>query len=164
MEQATDPEPPGGSGKERRRRGSTRAKLTAAIWTLYGDLKTYCQCPTPQRQAALTAEFDRIFTLKTGFVALDRLLGRLHANKTELLMVLERRKSRRTPTDRKTTSAARSPDAGSAPAPAAMPVAPRATPSSRWPRPAPSSASAFGTTSAQGSLSPAQPSSRRFPS
>jgi hypothetical protein len=28
MEQATDPEPPGGSGKERRRRGSTRAKLT----------------------------------------------------------------------------------------------------------------------------------------
>jgi hypothetical protein len=28
MEQATDPEPPGGSGEERRRRGSTRAKLT----------------------------------------------------------------------------------------------------------------------------------------
>ena len=65
-------------------------RVRAAIWTLYGDLKTYRQCPTPQRQAALTAEFDRIFTLKTGFVALDRLLGRLHANKTELLMVLER--------------------------------------------------------------------------
>jgi hypothetical protein len=65
-------------------------RVRAAIWTLYGDLKTYRQCPTPQRQTALTAEFDRIFTLKTGFVTLDRLLGRLHANKTELLMVLER--------------------------------------------------------------------------
>src|ERR1700692_1787986 len=28
MEQATDPKPPGGSGKERRRRGSTRSKLS----------------------------------------------------------------------------------------------------------------------------------------
>ena len=28
MEQATDPKPPGGSGNERRRRGSTRSKLT----------------------------------------------------------------------------------------------------------------------------------------
>ena len=31
-----------------------------------------------------------IFTRKTLFVTLDRLLGRLHANKSELLMVLER--------------------------------------------------------------------------
>jgi len=65
-------------------------RIRAAIWTLYGDLKSYRQCPTPQRKTALAAEFDRIFTLKTGFVTLDRLLGRLHANKTELLMVLER--------------------------------------------------------------------------
>jgi Transposase IS66 family len=65
-------------------------RIRAAIWTLYGDLKSYRQCPTPQRKAALAAEFDRIFTLTTGFVTLDRLLGRLHANKTELLMVLER--------------------------------------------------------------------------
>jgi len=62
----------------------------AAIWTLYGDLKSYRQCPSPPRKTALAAEFDRIFTLTTGFVTLDRLLGRLHANKTELLMVLER--------------------------------------------------------------------------
>jgi len=38
----------------------------------------------------LLARFDRIFTLKTGFVTLDRLLKRLHKNKAELLMVLER--------------------------------------------------------------------------
>jgi hypothetical protein len=33
---------------------------------------------------------DRIFTRQTGFVTLDRLLKRLHANKAELLKVLER--------------------------------------------------------------------------
>jgi hypothetical protein len=38
----------------------------------------------------LQARFDRIFTRRTGFVTLDRLLARLHANKAELLMVLER--------------------------------------------------------------------------
>jgi hypothetical protein len=70
------------------RLGQDRSR--AAIWTLYGDLKSYRRHPSPPRKAALAAEFDRIFTLKTGFVTLDRLLGRLHANKTELLMVLER--------------------------------------------------------------------------
>ena len=38
----------------------------------------------------MRARFDRIFRRRTGFVALDRLLARLHANKAELLMVLER--------------------------------------------------------------------------
>ena len=41
-------------------------------------------------KAALRARFDRIFTRKTGFVTLDRLLARLHANKRELLIVLDR--------------------------------------------------------------------------
>jgi len=41
-------------------------------------------------KAVLRKRFDRIFTQKTGFVTLDRLLARLHANKPELLMVLER--------------------------------------------------------------------------
>lgn len=60
------------------------------IWSFYRDLKAYARDPTPQRKAALSAEFDRIFTYKTGFVILDRLLARLHNNKSELLMVLER--------------------------------------------------------------------------
>ena len=34
--------------------------------------------------------FDRIFRRRTGFATLDRLLERLHANKPELLMVLDR--------------------------------------------------------------------------
>ncbi len=38
----------------------------------------------------MRARFDRIFRRRTGFVTLDRLLARLHANKAELLMVLDR--------------------------------------------------------------------------
>ena len=38
----------------------------------------------------MRARFDRIFARRTGFALLDRLLARLHANKPELLMVLER--------------------------------------------------------------------------
>ena len=37
----------------------------------------------------MRARFDRIFQRHTGFATLDRLLKRLHANKTELLMVLD---------------------------------------------------------------------------
>jgi hypothetical protein len=37
----------------------------------------------------MRARFDRIFLRTTGFATLDRLLQRLHANKTELLMVLD---------------------------------------------------------------------------
>jgi Transposase IS66 family len=60
------------------------------IWRFYRDLKAYRLHPTKPRKAALQARFDRIFTGKTGFVTLDRLLARLHANKRELLMVLDR--------------------------------------------------------------------------
>jgi len=44
----------------------------------------------PARKPALQARFDRIFTSSTGFVTLDRLLARLHANKSQLLKVLDR--------------------------------------------------------------------------
>jgi hypothetical protein len=60
------------------------------IWQLYADLKAYRCAPNPDSKAALQARFDNIFTQKTGFITLDRLLARLHANKPELLMVLER--------------------------------------------------------------------------
>jgi hypothetical protein len=64
--------------------------MRALIWWYYRDLKAYCCDPTPQRRAALRARFDRIFKRRTGFATLDRLLARLHANKAELLMVLDR--------------------------------------------------------------------------
>ena len=60
------------------------------IWRFYAALKAYRLKPSPRRCRALRAWFDRIFLRQTGFVTLDRLLARLHANKAELLMVLER--------------------------------------------------------------------------
>jgi hypothetical protein len=64
--------------------------IRGLIWRFYRDLKAYCLAPSEKRKASLMARFDRIFTRQTGFVTLDRLLKRLHANKAELLKVLER--------------------------------------------------------------------------
>jgi hypothetical protein len=64
--------------------------LRKLIWWFYRDLKAYARDPTRRRRSELKARFERIFKRRTGFVMLDRLLGRLHANKAELLMVLER--------------------------------------------------------------------------
>jgi len=64
--------------------------LRALIWWFYRDLKAYRSEPTPRRRTELRARFDRIFGRRTGFVVLDRLLARLHANKPELLRVLDR--------------------------------------------------------------------------
>src|SRR4029077_15712412 len=69
---------------------AAQATVRELIWKFYRDLKAYRSAPTKQRKAALRARFDRIFTRKTGFVTLDRLLARLNANKPELLMVLDR--------------------------------------------------------------------------
>lgn len=65
-------------------------RIRSLIWNFYDDLKAYRRGPSPKRRAALRARFDRIFRRRTGFATLDRLLARLHANKAELLMVLDR--------------------------------------------------------------------------
>ncbi len=49
-----------------------------------------CSSDTDLTDAQWAARFDRIFRRRTGFVTLDRLLKRLHTNKPELLMVLDR--------------------------------------------------------------------------
>jgi AraC-like DNA-binding protein len=59
------------------------------IWWFYADLKAYRREPMSRRRGELRVRFDRIFQRTTGFVTLDRLLQRLHANKAELLMVLD---------------------------------------------------------------------------
>src|SRR4051812_4398003 len=46
--------------------------------------------PTAVRRTALRARFDRIFSRITGFTELDAAVARLHANKDELLLVLDR--------------------------------------------------------------------------
>jgi hypothetical protein len=69
---------------------AARELVRHLIWWLYDDLKAYCRDPTPTTRSALRRRFERIFQRRTGFATLDRLLKRLHANKDELLRVLER--------------------------------------------------------------------------
>ena len=69
---------------------AAQTRVRGLIWDYYASLKAYRLKPGPRRAAALRARFDRIFLRRTGFVTLDRLLKRLHANKAELLMVLDR--------------------------------------------------------------------------
>ena len=60
------------------------------IWWFYRQLKAFKLAPNPERAAELRARFDRIFLRRTGYATLDRLLKRLHANKQQLLRVLDR--------------------------------------------------------------------------
>jgi len=69
---------------------AAQSHMRGLIWPFYRALKAYRSDPTSRRRTTLRARFDRIFRRRTGFVTLDRLLGRLHANKPELLMVLDR--------------------------------------------------------------------------
>jgi Transposase IS66 family len=69
---------------------TAQQRMRKLIWNFYADLKVYRTNPGKSRRLALCARFDRIFRRRTGFVTLDRLLKRLHANKAELLMVLQR--------------------------------------------------------------------------
>ena len=69
---------------------AAQQRIRTLIWNLYADLKIYRANPGKNSRLALRARFDRIFRRRTGFVTLDRLLKRLHANKAELLMVLDR--------------------------------------------------------------------------
>ena len=73
--------------EERRR---IQRVIRSLIWWFYRDLLAFKREPTARRRAELKARFDRIFKRQTGFVMLDRLLKRLHANKAELLAVLDR--------------------------------------------------------------------------
>ncbi len=69
---------------------AAQQRVRGLIWDFYADLKDYRLNPGKRRALTLRARFDRIFRGLTGFATLDRLLARLHANKAELLMVLER--------------------------------------------------------------------------
>ena len=69
---------------------TAQQRLRALIWWFYADLKAYCTMPTARQRSNMRARFDRIFRRRTGFVTLDRLLARLHANKAKLLAVLNR--------------------------------------------------------------------------
>jgi Transposase IS66 family len=66
------------------------ARVRSEIWSLYADLKDYKLHPTAKRKRELARRFDQVFIQKTRYATLDRLLRRIHMNKSELLLVLER--------------------------------------------------------------------------
>jgi hypothetical protein len=65
-----------------------RATALAAPLQAFPSWYLRMECAACGRE--MRARFDRIFRRRTGFATLDRLLARLHANKAELLTVLER--------------------------------------------------------------------------
>jgi hypothetical protein len=66
------------------------ARVRDQIWSLYADLKSYKQEPLEELKEPLRKRFDAIFTQETSYTLLNNLLKRLHRNKSELLLVLER--------------------------------------------------------------------------
>jgi len=66
------------------------ARVRSQVWDLYVDLKAYQTAPTEELKEKLKQRFDTIFTQKTSYTSLNLLLLRLHKNKSELLLVLER--------------------------------------------------------------------------
>lgn len=66
------------------------ARVRSQIWTLYADLKSYKVQPAEALKDGLKRRFDEIFTQWTSYSSLNLLLLRIHRNKSELLLVLER--------------------------------------------------------------------------
>lgn len=64
--------------------------LRELIWHFYKALKAYRRRPDARAALGLQARFDQIFSIRTGYGELDRLLLRLRRRKPELLRVLER--------------------------------------------------------------------------
>ncbi|TWI61926.1 transposase IS66 family protein [Desulfobotulus alkaliphilus] len=65
-------------------------KARSEIWDFYADLKKYREFPDQTKKTELEYRFDEIFDTKTGFATLDLALKRIHKNKEELLLVLDR--------------------------------------------------------------------------
>ena len=65
-------------------------EVRGLVWGLYRDLLGYKRQLTASGALDLRLRFDAIFRQRTGFAMLDRLLKRLHANRSELLVVLDR--------------------------------------------------------------------------
>jgi hypothetical protein len=59
------------------------------FWEFYDELLAYRQQPAPEESARLEAEFDKLFSTRTGFDALDARIAKTKAKKESLLMVLK---------------------------------------------------------------------------
>lgn len=68
----------------------TLENVKEQIWDFYDDLKAYKDCPDETKKAQFEDRFEEIFTQKTNYQMLNLALERLHENKPELLLVLDR--------------------------------------------------------------------------
>ncbi len=66
------------------------AEIRTAVWTLYRDIKSYQKKPTAKGKLELQQRFDEICKTQTCFATLNNALKRMHRNKAELLLALER--------------------------------------------------------------------------
>jgi hypothetical protein len=69
---------------------AAQAHVRDQIWQFYQALKAFKRTPSEDQRVALEQRFDDIFTQHTCFHTLNLALQRLYANKTELLLVLQR--------------------------------------------------------------------------
>ena len=60
------------------------------IWQLYAELKDYKRAPREDNKVQLDARFDKLCATNTCFASLNKALQRMHRNKAQLLLVLER--------------------------------------------------------------------------
>jgi len=65
-------------------------EIRSDIWQFYHGLKAYRINPDEATKIDLNEQFDKLFIQKTGFASLDQALKRIHQNKSELLLVLDR--------------------------------------------------------------------------
>jgi len=59
------------------------------FWNYYGELLKYKENPMPEKAELLSAEFDRIFSKKTGYDSLDDRIEKTGCKKEALLLVLK---------------------------------------------------------------------------
>ena len=64
--------------------------IRSQIWDFYAELKRYKRKPDKTHKKTLRDRFDEIFTQKTSYASLNQALRRIHNNKAELLVVLDR--------------------------------------------------------------------------
>lgn len=60
------------------------------IWGFYRELQAYKEAPDHEKKTELENRFDEIFTIRTSYETLNQALVRIHKNKSELLLVLDR--------------------------------------------------------------------------
>ena len=64
-------------------------KFLGRYWDYYRKLLEFKESPTPEESEALSAEFNELFSTKTGYLSLDDRIAKTLDKKSELLMALK---------------------------------------------------------------------------